>query len=151
MMKAISSPLAVVELEDVDHLSFWKSIGIAADLYLNHSSYGQNSIDQFVQRIIPALQEKQAQVFFDDESRPYGFASWAIVGEKSHSELLQHGQLPQVWHEDSPHQHLWFIDILSPFCSPLEMIKRCKQSLSSFDQAFALQPNLHSGTARKIW
>lgn len=152
----INSPLASCVLPDSGQLSPHQAIGLVTDLAMNHSHYIDSSVRDTLERLMPVLNAGNAKIFFDENSRPYGYVSWAKLPEALHHSLLANTwntstDLAQLFNE-TPGDKLWFFDLLCPFSSPLNMLRALKHEMSSYDSAFlAPHPNAESNTVRRIW
>ncbi|WP_028672254.1 toxin-activating lysine-acyltransferase [Saccharospirillum impatiens] len=151
----INSPLAPCVPPDSGQLTPYQAIGLVTDLAMNHGDYCDSSVKALLDRLIPALNTGNAKVFFDDASRPYGYASWATVPDDVHHSLLagtgqSNVDAAQFFSTTPSGNYLWFFDLLCPFTSPLAMYRTLKQSLTSHDSAY-LVPATQLCAVRRIW
>lgn len=162
MRTDITSPLAPVPVPQNGQLNLFAALGIITDLFINHGDYNQLTIEALMARILPALQAGQAHIVFDPQNRPLGFASWIIADDALHARLTQNPSLAVINHApfisvskdaNPEHQHLWFVDLITPFSSTLPLITSLKERFSEFSTAWALVGN-NPDTAtqpRRIW
>lgn len=155
MKRNVHSPLPICELTDSCQLSPYQTIGLVADLAIRDSQYRQVTVSSLISRLILALEAGQAKVFFDDEKRPYGYASWALVPEIVHQSLLEgKGSDSELatYFSGTSGTYLWFYDLLCPFCSSLYMLKALKQELASHNSAHLLRSKAgNTVPARRLW
>lgn len=150
-----TSPLSACALPDNGQLTPHQTIGLVTDLAMHHSDYRDLSVKELLDRLLPALNAGHANLFFDDASRPYGYASWALVSDERHQSLMAGtGQAPvdvaSLFDATPSDKHLWFFDLLCPFSSPLVMYRTLKQRLSGYDKAFIV-PQAQAFTVRRAW
>lgn len=156
MRLTINSPLAPCQLPDSGQLSSYQAIGLVTDVAMSHSHYIDSSVGNFLERLMPALNAGNAKVFFDENSRPYGYVSWVTLPEALHHSLLANTwststDLAQFFNK-SPGDKLWFFDLLCPFSSPLNMLRALKHEMNSYDSAFlAPNPYAESNMVRRMW
>lgn len=155
MKPSIKSRLGFCQLPDSGDVSPYHVIGMVTDLAINQSPYNVRSVSAMIDRVTPALETGQARIFFDDERRPYGYASWVVVPESTHQPLLAGKCSDFELSTDflsGTGSHLWFFDFLCPFCSPLAMLQRLKQELSNYSHAYLLRHGARSAsTVRRLW
>ncbi|WP_169734425.1 toxin-activating lysine-acyltransferase [Deefgea rivuli] len=77
----------------------------------------------------PPLILDQCRLFMK-EKMPLGFISWAYVAEDVHQRLLQ-GNTQLEPHEWKSGEHLWLIDIVTPFGQREDMLIELKSSVLS--------------------
>jgi cytolysin-activating lysine-acyltransferase len=152
----INSPLASCAVPVSGQLSPYQAIGLVTDLAMNHSYYGNVTVKEILDRLIPALNTGNAKVFFDEDSRPYGYVSWASLSDDTHQSLLANDQEwcigADQFFNSCPGSNLWFFDIISPFSSPLTLFRQLKQALHSYDNAYlAAAPNMTTSHIRRVW
>ena len=155
MRQTIQSQLPICELKYSNQLSAFQVIGIVTDLANYHSQYGEQSVFDFISRLTPMLETGQAKIFFDDEHRPYGYASWVLIPERTHPSLMA-GQTSETelaaYFSETTGDRLWFFDFLCPFCTPLIMFQWLKQELACHTNAYLGRYASGSGNAvRRLW
>jgi cytolysin-activating lysine-acyltransferase len=154
MRLSTDSPLAPCLLPKSSQLTPYQAIGLVTDLAMNHSDYCESSVNDLIDRLISALNTGNARVFFDDASRPYGYATWATVPDDIHQSLLARTDKPHVnaaqFLNTTSGNNLWFFDLLCPFTSPLTLFRTLKAVLSDHESAY-LVPNVKSNALRRIW
>ncbi|MHA7878865.1 MAG: toxin-activating lysine-acyltransferase [Saccharospirillum sp.] len=156
MKLAIQSPLAPASLPDSGQLSPYQLIGLLTDIAINHSETAERSVNQFISELMTSLEAGRARVFFDNQNRPYGFATWVLVSESTHQSFLnQSTELSganQLLHNDAG-QYLWFLSLICPFCAPLLMLKALKHELSLYRCAHLLGHDNRDTTPRirRLW
>jgi hemolysin-activating ACP:hemolysin acyltransferase len=155
MRQTIQSQLPICELKYSNQLSAFQVIGIVTDLANYHSQYGEQSVFDFISRLTPMLETGQAKIFFDDEHRPYGYASWVLIPERTHPSLMA-GQTSETelaaYFTEKGGDRLWFYDFLCPFCSPLIMFQWLKKELANYSNAYLERPATGSLNAvRRLW
>lgn len=155
MRLTIKSQLATCQLPETGQLSPYQVIGLVTDLAINHSNYYGRSVNDLISRLALALETGKAKVFFDDEQRPYGYASWGFIEEDTHQSLLS-GEIPDseltTHFSETASNRLWFSDFLCPFCAPLFMLQLLKQELANHDSAYLLQQSTENATTvRRLW
>jgi cytolysin-activating lysine-acyltransferase len=89
----------------------------------------------------PPLILDQCRLFMKDKM-PLGFISWAYVAENVHQRLLQ-GNTRLEPHEWKGGEHLWLIDIVTPFGQKEEMFGDLKQI-----GLFGMSANYFSGDGK---
>ncbi|MEX2320299.1 MAG: toxin-activating lysine-acyltransferase [Saccharospirillum sp.] len=151
----INSPLAPCVLPASGQLSPYKAIGLVTDLAMNHGDYCNSSVKDLLNRLVPALNTGNAKIFFDDASRPYGYASWATVPDDFHHSLLagtgrSNVDAAEFFNEIPSSNHLWFFDLLCPFASPLTLFRSLKEALSNHESAYLI-PKTQPWAVRRIW
>lgn len=158
MKQDIKSPLVPMVVPGNGQMNVWSSLGVVCDLCINHGGYHNFTIDQLLARVVPALQNSQAQIFFDPEHRPIGFASWIVAPNKLHSNFLNDPRLVDA-HDLFSNQrtaevsHLWFVDLIAPFSSLLGILQPLKAKFPDFTEAWALtgHASARSPQPRRIW
>ncbi len=75
----------------------------------------------------PPIILDQCRLFMKDKM-PLGFISWAYVAEDVHQRLLQ-GNTCLEPHEWKGGEHLWLIDIVTPFGQKDEMLSDLKRNV----------------------
>lgn len=145
MLQGIRTPMPAVEQDPRGGLSFWTALGVISELAVSHDDISTHRIGEWLTRIESALQSGQCQVFLDDGGRPWGYASWAFADQVQHERWLSGDcELLENWMQaDSNHQtpHLWFVDLLVPFCSTLPMLQSLRQALADHEQAWTFGIN----------
>ncbi|WLD58112.1 toxin-activating lysine-acyltransferase [Salinispirillum sp. LH 10-3-1] len=158
----INSPLAPVPVPQNGQLNLFVALGIVTDLCINHGDYHQLSIEKLIARVLPALQAGQVHIVFDPQSRPLGFASWVLADDNLHAQLTQTPSLAVINNASSvnnmdasnqENQYLWFVDLITPFSSPLPMFHSLKERFAGFSDAWALAGNNTEAAdqPRRIW
>ena len=152
----INSPLAPCELPESGQLSPYQAIGIVTDLAICHSDYDALSVDSAITRLTPALETGRAKVFFDDNSRPYGYASWTLLTDETHHRMLTGWETSFVdadqFFKFTQGTNLWFLDLLCPFSSPIVMYRMLSKELGEFGSAYLTQPTRDGhNTVRRVW
>lgn len=87
----------------------------------------------------PPLILDQCRLFMKDKM-PLGFISWAYVSEDVH-QRLQQGNTRLEPHEWKGGEHLWLIDIVTPFGQREEMFNDLKQNVFPQQVAHYIQSN----------
>lgn len=161
MLQGIRTPMPAVEQNPQGGLHFWAALGVVSELAVTHDDISNHRVGHWFTRIALALQNGQCQVFLDDDGRPWGYASWITVDQVQHERWLSgEHELPENWAQaDSNHQtsHLWFVDLLSPFCSTLPMLRLLRQALPDHEQAWTFDVNGIDSTdspapqPRRLW
>lgn len=156
MRQTINSPLAPCQLPESGQLSPYQAIGVVTDLAINHSYYDELTVEEALARVIPALESGNAKIFFDDNRRPYGYASWTWLSDEAHRSLLtgDDDKLMQAAHffKASAGTNLWFFDLLFPFTSLPTVFQMLKAELGYYDYAYATQNILgNSNPSRRVW
>ena len=158
----INSPLRTVYVPQNGQLNLFVALGIVTDLCINHGDYHQLSIEELMARVLPALQAGQAHIVFDPQNRPLGFASWIVADDALHGRLTKDPSLAVIYSAQSANntevpnqekQHLWFVDLITPFSSTLPLITSLEERFSSFRAAWALAGSNQDTAAqpRRIW
>lgn len=156
MRLTINSSLPLCQRPESGQLSPFQTAGIVTELALNHSDYDALSVEQTLARLLPALESGNAKVFFDDDYRPYGYASWLTLADEVQQSLLGSADNSAV---DTTHYfhmpsgpNLWFMDLLCPFTSPLSMLHTLKKELTDHDSAHLIPHRTDKNTAtRRLW
>lgn len=161
MLQGIRTPMPAVEQDLRGGLLFWTALGVISELAVSHEDISTHRVGHWLTRIESALQSGQCQVFLDDEGCPWGYASWAVVDQLQHERWLSGDyELPENWMQaDSNYQtpHLWFVDLLSPFCSTLPILQSLRQILADHEQAWTFDMNGIDSTdgpapqPRRLW
>jgi len=102
MKTDIASPLLPIKAAKNEPLSPYSTLGIVADLCINHGDYCQLSIDELMARVLPALQVGQAHIVFDLDNRPLGSASWILADDATHERLLESPSVTHALNEPTP-------------------------------------------------
>ncbi|MFC3851432.1 toxin-activating lysine-acyltransferase [Salinispirillum marinum] len=163
----ITSPLAPVAVPQNGQLNLFTALGIITDLCINHGDYNELTIEALMARVLPALQAGQAHIVFDPQNRPLGFASWIVADDNLHDRLTKTPSLAVINNASSinnmdavdpdaanpEQQHLWFVDLITPFSSTLPLIISLKERFSAFPTAWALVGNIPDTATqpRRIW
>jgi cytolysin-activating lysine-acyltransferase len=154
MRLTINSPLAPCELPETGQLSPYKAIGLVTDLAMNHCDYSDSSVKGLIDRLLPALNAGNANVFFDDARRPYAYASWSFLPGNLHQSMLDDSKKPHLnstpFFNSARGENLWFFDLLCPFSNPLNLFKTLRNSFSDYGSAY-LYPKTPSYAVRRIW
>lgn len=156
MRHTFQSPLQPCVVPDSGQLSAYEAIGLVTDLAINHSQYSDLTVQQLLVRTEEMLESGCAKVFFDQEQRPLGFASWYLLPTEEHCHQLKHSTSKMV-RDDARcpvenTEYLWFHALLSPFTSPLFMLTTLKRELSSYKAAYMLQDmGIRTVQIRRIW
>ncbi len=82
---------------------------------------------------------------------PFGFASWAFLGEEAEERITQKGirrLMPTDWKSGD---NLWLIDFLSPFGKQDEMLKELREKVHAGRKMKMLQAAPGGGTAVVEW
>lgn len=104
----MTSPLSPVETPN--QLSFWQSVGIAAQLSACHDHDGQESVSSFWQRIAERIQDQSLLILFNQQQCPVAFSSWIQSSESDkNADSL----------DEERNRKILFTDLVSPFSSPL--------------------------------
>jgi len=172
MLTQINSPLMPLYLEETPDqgdkaLSIFQTVGILLSLYSHHWQHDEQTMLQWLKRIMPFLQCQQSRLFLTDEEAPYAFASWVEVPLSMHlqlletatwenlqpniSALLEHSTQSNPKTEPAPTTYLWFVDLLTPFSHALTMTQELKEHLSHHASAWALNINEGQQTPRQVW
>ena len=133
-------------------------LGVATELALHQQHYEDLSIHQLVRRTVSAMAVSQAQIFYDDDSRFFGYLSWTFLTEAQHKMMME-GYCGQLIKTDfihpagGNHQHCWIVDAIAPFCSSASLFKQLRHKLLPVDRAYRVHFNLETGQylPRRIW
>lgn len=80
------------------------------------------AITDVERNLIPAILLGQYKFYFIEGDRPRAFATWALVDDEIHRQLLLDGSTPEIdkWNSG---ENLWFIDIIAPFGDALSVVR----------------------------
>jgi hemolysin-activating ACP:hemolysin acyltransferase len=168
MLAQINSPLLPLPLEQPSEeghsLTLFQTVGVLLSLYSAHWQHDEQTIQQWLKRVMPFLQHQQARLFLTEDKTPYGFASWVAVPQAIHLQLLETATWAQLQPklDDLLHQttkpsskneptYLWFVDLLTPFSHALAATQELKHHLSPHSQAWALNINQGQCVPRQVW
>lgn len=156
MRHTINSPLPSCQLPESGQLTPYQTVGIVTELAINHSDYEELSVEKTLARVLPALECSQARVFLDSEQRPYGYASWVTLPRVVHQSLLageHHTDIDTVFSSQTLFgTNLWFVDLLSPFSSALQMLRALNLELSVYANAYLMPPQSEDDALiRRLW
>ena len=157
LMTPPTSPLRPLNLDGNKVLSTFNTLGVFTDLAINHSELNKLNVDETVTRVLMAVEFGTAKAFLDDYQRPVGYASWAHVSESKHQWLLSGNATgvtdPKFFFCDDAEEkkHLWFVDLINPFSSPLFMYRALREEFNQYENAYILQPQNKKYRLRKIW
>lgn len=72
--------------------------------------------------LIPAILLGQYKFYFLESNRACAFATWALVDDETHRQLLLDAITPEIekWNSGG---NLWFIDIIAPFGDALSVVR----------------------------
>ncbi|ATX75848.1 toxin-activating lysine-acyltransferase [Reinekea forsetii] len=154
---APTSPLRPVTPGKGGQLSIYQAIGLVTDLAINHSMYNQLTVESCIETILLSFEQGQGKIFLDEGNRPYGFASWIHLCDEDHQNLLTHhsqfdldaNKFRKL--DDKDGTQLWFFEFLSPFATPLFMLRLLKNELKTFKNAHLLQRIGEGITVRELW
>lgn len=157
----VISPLLPFTAPINQQIDLFSALGMVTDLCINCDAYCELTIEAFMSRVMNALQSGQAHIVFDSENRPLGFASWVFACETLHAQLTQNPSIAVIHHvadiykpnAEQENQHLWFVDLITPFSSDLPLVSSLKERLSEFPAAWALSLPMSepASTPRRIW
>lgn len=156
MKQTISSPLAPCPMPESGRLSSYQALGIVTELAIYHSEYDALNVEQISARLLPALESGQAKVFLDDDSRPYGYASWITLSDEAQQDLLESSDDIEAdvvhYFQLLPGPNLWLLDLLCPFASPLTMLRTLKAELHDHNSARLIpHPKAKNMAIRRLW
>lgn len=137
MKLSIKRRLAPCQPPESGDVSPCRFIGMATDRAINHSHDDVQSVSNVSDRLIPSFETGQARNVFDVERRPYGRASLPLVPEDTNQALLtgEGSDFDLIARSlESTGTHLWFLDFLCSFCSPLAVLQRFKENEAAAGQ-----------------
>lgn len=74
-------------------IGFFEALGMMTAVAMA-SDYRNWSVSEIEAYLVPALQAGQSKVYFDEDSLPMAFVTWALVNDEYHNALYLHGQNP---------------------------------------------------------
>lgn len=150
------SPLHPCVLDESGQIPAYQALGLITELAISHSDYSDLTVELLLERALPALESGQAKLFFDEQQRPYGYASWSMLHENTHRSLLENPSKaairPDTFHYTNKGHHLWFFDLLCLFSTPLTILRTLKREMSDHEVAHLIQRKTKESSAvRRIW
>lgn len=97
---------------------------------------------------MPALKTGQCKVYFFNSDSPKAFATWALVDDISHAQLMADGVTPEAskWASGS---HLWFIDVVAPYGDAAMVIRDLRRNHFSGQNGNSIKRN-QDGSINRI-
>ncbi|CAN7388529.1 toxin-activating lysine-acyltransferase [Pararhizobium sp. LjRoot255] len=103
-------------------LRFYDVLGIMTALAFESELHRNWSVSDLQMNFIPAIILGHSKIYFNQERNPCAFATWALVDDQTHFQLLADGNTPRLEKWNSG-RHLWFIDIVAPFGNALSVVR----------------------------
>jgi cytolysin-activating lysine-acyltransferase len=131
----------IVQLVEYTQAAFDRlpTLGPVAWLYGRDDEKQHLTLADLDWAVQPPLILDQCRLFMKDKM-PLGFISWAYVAEDVHQRLLQ-GNTRLEPHEWKGGEHLWLIDIVTPFGQREEMLTDLKLNVMHQQNAMCWQNN----------
>jgi hemolysin-activating ACP:hemolysin acyltransferase len=147
----LTSPLPPVETPN--QLSFWQSVGIAAQLCACHRSDNQEKVESFWSRIAERIQQQSLLILFNAENKPVGFSSWINTADLDRSQFLTDIQANLISQEKAAEPPFILTDLVFPFSSPLYFHRflHSRFTQQGENQSALLISKTKGQPARKIW
>jgi hemolysin-activating ACP:hemolysin acyltransferase len=160
MKHELHSPLAAVRFADEAGtiVSVLDTLGAAVDLMRHLPFQGRLSVDSIANHVITAVQEGRCRMTLTEDLRPYGLATWLRVPQAQHARWLVEGApslssigaatetSTDLAHGGSP---LWFGLLLTPFTTPLPLLRELQTHHAMDRAAWALNPD--GAGFRQVW
>lgn len=150
------SPLAIVRQSAGSQagLSPLDALGLAIDLLRHTEWQARQPIGPFVEAVVAALRGNRAQIVLTDDQRPLALGIWHYVDDLTHAKWLESAppMAPDLWslpQPDSAEGHLWFSTLLTPFSTPLPLMRQLRERHRQASVAWAACPDRPA--CRRLW
>ena len=150
-----------IETDGSINLSQQETMGTLMALFATSWSHREFEVKDWFDTVQHQLKHHHNHIFFNDQLRPYGFASWCFVDDKTHERLidLKDSQLIEEELENltvkSDHkQHannLWFTSIVRTFDEPSSLIPILKNQFESHPTAWFVEPISNDSDNLRAW
>lgn len=139
-----SSPLPAVA--DINGLTFWQSMGIAAMLFSCHENYAGTLLNDCFLKVRSAFENKRAIILFNHDHRPAALATYHTYQDCQQDDRLAGLAIKE--------DDVVFDYLISPFSSPLPYYRFIKKYITihgghEFERAFLLDHSTNK--LRHIW